>query len=218
MSAKSSSVFAAVAVTATLLGAAPSLAQQGDDSRFDIGFRGVVLLSQGQPANDMIGEGLIARWRLRDQWYVGIAFETVQFDYETPNKILNIPAARVTDGINDLSRTLLLLERRYDTPRTWDWYWTAGVGFASVDTIANVTGARAGGGTFNIATVADDEVHLFGGGGVRRPLGEHWALETRFTVESHATDYQLVDTVSGARGSIGSHTPYGITVGVSYQF
>ncbi len=191
---------------------------QEPEGRFDVGLRGLILLSQGQPANDMIGEGLIARWRVRDGWHLGLAFESATFDYEVPNRVLGIPAANVVDGSNDWSRTSVLIERRFDTARVWDWYWTAGVAFASVDAVQNVAGARAGGGSFNIATVADDETHVFAGGGLRRPLGEHWSLETRFTVEHHATDYQLVDLVSGARGSIGSHTPYGITIGLGYRF
>jgi hypothetical protein len=191
---------------------------QETDSRFDIGLRGIVLLSKGQPANDMIGEGLIARWRIRDQWHLGLALDSATFDYETPNRTLNIASATVVDGINDWSRTSVLIERRHDTERTWDWYWTVGVGFASVDTVQNIPGTRVGGGTFNIATVADDEVHLMGGAGLRRPLGERWALETTFTFEHHTTDYQLVDLVSGTRGSIDSHSPYGIAVGLSYRF
>lgn len=217
MNSRTRSILGALVAVTGLLFAQTSLAQE-EDARFDIGFRGVILLSQGQPANDMIGEGLFARWRVRDQWHLGVALESVTFDYETPNKTLGIPAANVTDGSNDWSRTSFFVERRFDTARQWDWYWTAGVGFASVDNVPNVAGPRVGGGTFNIATVADDEVHVFGGGGLRRPLGEQWTLETRFTVERHATDYQLVDLASGARGSIGSHTPYGIAVGVSYSF
>jgi hypothetical protein len=177
-----------------------------------------MLFSKGEPANDMIGEGLIARWRVRDNWHVGIAFDTVTFDYETPNKALGITSATVVDGINDFSRVSLLLERRHDTERRWDWYWLVGVGFVSLDDVQNIAGTRASGGSFNIATDADDEVHLFAGGGLRRPLGERWAVETTFTFEHHTTDYQLADLVSGARGSIGSQSPYGIALGISYRF
>jgi hypothetical protein len=76
--------------------------------------------------------------------------------------------------------------------------------------VQNVPGTRVGGGTFNIATVAGDEVHLMGGAGLRRPLGERWAFDATFTLEHHTTDYQLVDLVSGARGSIGSHSRWSI--------
>jgi hypothetical protein len=101
-------------------GAVPTAFAQESDARFDIGLRGIILLSKGQPANDMIGEGLIARWRVRDQWHLGIAFDSATFDYETPNRGLGIAATNVVDGSNEWSRTSVLLERRYDTERRWD--------------------------------------------------------------------------------------------------
>jgi hypothetical protein len=198
-------------------GAQRSFAQE-QDSRFDIGVRGVLQFSKGQPANDMIGEGLIARFRLRDNWHFGVAYDAATFDYETPNRALGIVSTTVVDGSNESSRISVLLERRYESDGDWDWFWLAGVGFASIDDVQNVAGTRVGGGTFNIATDADDEVHLFAGGGLRRALGQRWAFDTTFTVEHHTTDYELVDLVSGARGSIGSQSPYGIALGVSYRF
>jgi hypothetical protein len=185
--------------------------------RFDIGLRGVVLLGKGEPANDMMGEGLLFRWRARGAWHIGIAFDDVTFDYETPNKPLGIVSATVVDGTNDLSRASVLVERRYESDRRWDWYWLAGFGAASVDA-PNVVGLRADGIPFDIATDADDEMHVFAGGGLRRPLGVRWALETTLTIEYHTTDYELVDRVSGARATIEAQSPYGIAIGVSYRF
>jgi hypothetical protein len=75
-----------------------------------------------------------------------------------------------------------------------------------------------GGQNFDIATTADDEWHFIAGGGLRRSFGQHWALEAALTLQQHTTDYQLTDLVSGATGSIGSQTPYGVTIGVSYGF
>lgn len=188
---------------------------QEQSSRFDIGVRGVILLGKGQPANDMTGVGLTGRWQFRDRWYVGVALDRVKFDYETPEQVLGITAATVVDGSNDLSRTSLLLERVYDTDWRWDWYWRAGVGFASIDP-AGVSGLTVSGGAYDIATVADDEVHVLGGLGLRRPIGEHWAFDATFTLEHHDTDYRLTDRISGASGAIGAHSPYGIAVGISY--
>ncbi len=204
-----------------LLCLAPLVWDSGDAQdaapRFDVGLRGVILLSKGEPANDMMGEGLLFRWRARSAWHIGIALDTVTFDYETPNKALGIVSATVVDGTNDISRASLLVERRYDSDRSWDWYWLVGVGAASVDA-PNVVGVRADGSTFDIATEADDEIHVFAGGGLRRALGARWAFETTFTVEHHTTDYELVDRISGARGTIEAQSPYGIAIGVSYRF
>jgi len=212
---------ASVLVLATVLLAwARSAAAQPEAtaSRFEVGLSGVVLLGQGEPANDMVGAGLVGRWRIRDPWYLGVTVVDVAFDYETPNRALGIAATTVVDGSNELSRTSVFVERRYETARLWDWYWLAGVGAAAVDDVANVPGARAGGGTFEIVTTAADETHAFAGGGLRRPFGEHWRLEAAFTVEHHDTDYRLVDRVSGQRGAIGAHSPYGLAIGVSYAF
>ena len=209
-----------IAIACMLAGlcAARTSHAQESEGRFDLGLRGVMLLGQGQPANDMLGEGVVARWRVREHWHVGVTLDTVTFDYETPNRALGIAAATIVDGSNEWSRVGVLLERRYESERRWDWYWLVGAGLASVDDVANVSGTRADGGAFDIATTADDEVHVFAGGGLRRPLGDRWSLETTFTIEHHGTDYELVDVVSGARGSAGSHSPYGIGIGVSYRF
>ena len=193
-----------------------AFAQEGEAARFDIGLRAVLLFSKGEPANDMMGEGVILRWRVKDAWHLGVAYDSVTFDYETPNKALGIVSASVVDGSNDLSRTSVLIERRYETQRKWDPYWLAGVGFASADA-PNVTGLRAGGGAFDIATDADDEIHVFAGGGLRRSLGERWMLDAALTFEHHTTDYEIVDRVSGSRGTIGSQSPYGITIGLSFK-
>ena len=205
------------AVAAALgLAAEKGLAQDAEP-RFDVGVRGLITLSKGEPANDMTGARLVGRWRISDDWRIGIAFDSLTFDYETPNRALGIVSVSVVDGTNDLSRVALFVERRFDTRRRWDPYWVAGFGTASVDA-PNVTGARAGGGAFDIATVADDEIHFFTGGGLLRQLGTRWWLDASFTFEHHDTKYQLVDRISGARGSIGSHSPYGIALGASYRF
>lgn len=201
-------------LAATLL-QSPAAAQDG---RFELGFRGLIVLGKGTPANDMIGEGLVGRFKLNDEWLFGVALDHVKFDYETPNRALGIAATSVVDGINEWSRFSAFAERRYDGARAWDWHWLAGIGSASVDDVANVAGQRVGGGTFDIATTADTELHVFGGGGLHREIGSRWLLETSLTLEHHATDYELTDRVSGARGTIGSQSVYGIALGINYRF
>lgn len=197
----------------------PALAQEPHaSSRFEIGLRAVLLFGKGEPANDMMGEGLVGRLQLRGPWVLGIALDTVTFDYETPNRTVGIPAAAVVDGSNEWSRTSVFIERRFQGERRWSWFWLAGIGRASVDAVASVAGTSTAGTPFEIVTVAEDELHVFAGGGLRRPLGEHWRLDTTFTVEHHDTDYLLEDRLSPARGTIGAQNPYGIAIGVSYRF
>ena len=188
------------------------------ESRFELGLRGVVLLGKGTPANDMMGEGLIGRFALRDAWHLGVALDNVTFDYETPNRTLSIPTTTVVDGTNGWRRLSVLVERRLDGKRRWRWHWLAGLGHADVEPVANLAGQRADGGTFDIATTADDELHVFVGGGAHREIKRRWLLDTTLTIEHHDTHYELVDTVSGARGTIGAQTVYGNAIGVSYRF
>ena len=194
----------------------PAISAQ--ESRFELGLRGVVLLGKGTPANDMMGEGLIGRFALSEAWRLGVALDRVTFDYETPNKVLGIPAANVVDGTNHWQRVSVLVERRFEKDRRWRWHWLAGLGHADLDPVSNVNGQRAGGGAFEIATSADDELHVFAGGGAHRTIKSRWLLDTTLTIEHHGTHYELLDLVSGARGTIDAQTVYGIAVGLSYRF
>jgi hypothetical protein len=188
------------------------------DERFELGIRGLILLGKGTPANDMIGEGLVGRFALNEQWRLGVTLDGVTFDYETPNRTLGIPAASVVDGSNTWQRVSVFVERRLDGDRRWDWHWLLGVGSASLDDIDDVAGLRVDGGPFHIATVADDELHAFAGGGLHRSIGKSWLVAASLTLEHHATDYMLADRISGASGTIGSQTVYGIGIGISYRF
>lgn len=194
-------------------------AATAEDHGFDVGVRGVVIVGDGQPANDMIGYGAVGRWEFGESWHLGLAFDSVTFDYETPYRVLGIDSVEEIDPGNEFTRISVLIERRYERPGSpWIWFWTAGVGFASIDVGANAVGTTPGGQSFEIATSADDETHFIVGGGLRRSFGQHWALEAALTLQHHTTDYQLTDLVSEATGSIGSQTPYGLTLGISYEF
>ena len=200
---------------AALLPQARTVAQEG---RFELGLRGLIVLGKGAPANDMVGDSLVGRFELNDSWRLGVTLDNVKFDYETPNRSLGIAAISVVDGLNEWQRIGLFAERRYDSSRRWDWHWLVGIGRASVDDVANVAGQRVGGGTFDIATTADDELHAFAGGGLHRDIGQRWLVETSLTLEHHDTSYALTDRVSGARGTIGAQSVYGISVGIDYRF
>jgi hypothetical protein len=207
------------ALLAALLPQVRAAAQDGRvDGRFELGVRGLIVLGKGTPANDMVGQSVVGRFALNDAWRLGVSLDNVKFDYETPNRSLGIAATSVVDGLNEWQRIGVFAERRYDGNRLWDWHWLLGIGRASVDDVANVAGQRVGGGTFDIATTADDELHVFAGGGLHRELARRWLLETSLTLEHHDTSYALTDRVSGARGNIGSQSVYGISVGIGYRF
>lgn len=205
-----------IALALTAIGCDAAIAE---DRKFDISARGMVIIGEGQPANDMIGYGVLARWEFRDSWYLGVALDSVTFDYETPYRVLGISSVEEIDPSNEFIRASVLVERRYQRPDSpWAWFWTVGAGFASIDVGSNAAGTTPGGQDFEIVTEAEDELHFIVGGGLRRSFGRNWALEGTLTLQHHVTDYRLVDLVSGATGSIDSQTPYGVTLGISYTF
>ena len=197
-----------------------AMTAQAQDTGFELAFRPMVLASQGEPSNDMLGGGIVLSWPWKQGWYFGAALDNMSFDYERPQNILGIPQdpdLKVIDGSNSFTRLSGHIERRYDRDGRWGWFWSAGLGYASVDADV-VTGPTASGGTFNIVTDASDEFHLMSSIGLRRSMSLHWSFSTTFHLEHHLTDYQLRDTVSGATGKIGSHTPVGASVEFAYRF
>ena len=111
-----------------------AVAQETD---FEIGFRPLVLATQGEPANDMLGAGLAGAWRWRDDWYFGVGLDSFTFDYERPHQALEIqqdPDIKTLDGSNSFTRVSGWAERRYTGGEPWSWFWNAGLGVASIDT------------------------------------------------------------------------------------
>ena len=90
-------------------------AATAEDHGFDVGVRGVVIVGDGQPANDMIGYGAVGRWEFRESWHLGLAFDSVTFDYETPYRVLGIDSVEEVDPSNEFTRINVLIERRYET-------------------------------------------------------------------------------------------------------
>ena len=190
------------------------------DSQLEIGIRPLILASQGEPSNDMTGGGIVGSRHWKDNWYFGVALDSMTFDYERPQFALGIsqpPGLKAIDGSNSFTRLSGWIERRYDSDGAWDWFWGAGLGYATVDA-DTVTGPTALLGTFNIVTDASDEIHLMTSAGLRRPLGDKWTLAATFHLEHHLTDYKIRDTISGATGKIGAHTPVGLSATFSYRF
>ena len=148
----------------------------------------MILGSRGEPANDMLGAGLVGAWHWRDDWYFGVGLDSFMFDYERPHQALEIqqdPDIKTLDGSNSFTRVSGWAERRFTSGGPWSWFWNAGLGVASVDADV-VAGPTISGGTFHL--------------------------------EHHLTDYKIADTVSGTTGKIGAHSPIGASVTLSYRF
>jgi hypothetical protein len=207
----------ALALAASLLPAA----LHAEDSNWDLGLRAIVLAADAPPANDMPGYGLVLHRRVGEHWRVGLALDVFEFDYEEPYKVLGIAkpdAIEAIDGVNESQVLSAFVERQYGgAGSSWRWFWTAGAGFATID-VPVVRGPTAAGGSFDIRTEAEDEVHLVGSAGVRRRLGARWSLEAALHLQHHMLEYRLFDAVTGRTATLEGQTPWGASIGLYGAF
>jgi hypothetical protein len=212
--------FLAASVTLGLV-SAPLAAQA---TEWDVGARFIILAGDAPPANDMPGAGLIARRAWSEDWAVGFGVEQYSFDHEEPYNSVGIGLdptfpEEAIDGTNDSTVVSAWVERRYDGTSSagFGWFWTAGLGYAFIST-EDVTGPAAGGGTFDIATQASDELHLLASGGARYGFESGWFLEAVLHAQHHFTDYDITDRVSGNTAEIDAQTLFGASFLVGYRF
>jgi hypothetical protein len=194
---------------------------QPQDARWHLGTRATILTADAPPANDMTGIGLLVRRSWRPGWYWGAALDLYGFDYEEPYKVIGIepdPTVVPLDGDNDSTVLSAWIEREYGhSSSAWRWFWTAGIGYASIEADA-VAGPTATGGTFDIRTEAEDEIHFLASGGLRYSFGGRWWLESALHAQHHMLDYDLTDVVSGTQGNLSGQTPVGISIGFGARF
>lgn len=209
-----------VTLTACALALGPVLAEAQSD-RFDLGVRGAILVADGEPANDIPGFGLFGHYRLSDRWQLGFGVDAAEYDFEQPARILGLTQSPNVEPIDVLAESTTVsawVERLFGQPggRT-EWFLGAGLGFASID-VPDASGPLAGGGRFDIETEADTEIvaHLLAG--LRRRLGQRWALEFALRADQHFADWTLTDRVSGRTGTVDDYLTYGGHLGVSFRF
>ena len=206
---------AAIATFAVLVGQTTLAAEQ----KLHLGFLVGVSVADGEPANDIPGFGVQARYLINDDWAVGAGIGLTEYDFETPADILGItqdPAVEPIDTLAESTTLSISAERMFAAPGSpTTWFAGAGLGAASVD-VPNVTGPRADGGTFDIHTNVSTEIIFTGFAGVRRKFGERWYAEFRVHANQHFADWQIEDQVSGATGTIddylsmGGHLAFGL--------
>jgi len=194
-----------------------SLPAASQDHRFDVEARVLVLLGNGEPANDMPGFGLAGHWQVRENWYVGAAVDQVSFDFERPYEIIGLTSTEEIDAGNEFTRVSAWVERRYPLSGPWHWFWTAGAGWASLDA-GDARGFTTSGSAYDIVTEADDELHLMLSAGARWRPTRNLAVGLAAHLERHEVSYVVTDRVSGATGKVGSQTPLGFSVGVQWSF
>jgi len=209
----------AIAIGLVCLGAAPAAAADG---AFDLGVRANVLVGNGEPTNDMIGYGLFARFRVGEGWRVGVGVDhSPEFDVEGIAALVGQsqdPAVEVIDAKGSSTVVRAWLERSYpNASGRFEWFWTVGAGVANVE-VDDVSGPRAGGGTFTVVTDAGTEVLAAGSLGLRWFFVPMVALEVAGRLDYHFADWTLQDTVSGATATVDDYLVTGGHVGFTFRF
>jgi len=212
-------VRAALLVPVVILAIAASAPAQS--GRFDLGLRGSVVTAGGEPANDIISAGAVARYRFGEAWLVGFSVEKAEHDFETPWRTLGLqqdPGVPVIDTTTESTILTAWLEREFGRrDRRLHWFLAAGLGFASPD-VADVQGPLAGGGSFDITTDPGSEVIASAAGGLRALFGRHVFAELGARADYHFADWKVRDRVSGRTGTLDDYVGVGGYLGLGYRF
>lgn len=201
------------------LAAAPAAAADG---AFDLGVRANILVGNGEPTNDMLGYGLFARFRVGEGWRVGVGVDhSPEFDVEGIADLVGQtqdPAAEVIDAKASSTVVRAWLERSYpNASGRFEWFWTVGAGIANVE-VDEVSGPRAGGGTFTVDTDAGTEILAAGSLGLRWFFVRRVALEVAGRLDYHFADWALEERVSGATATVDDYLVTGGHVGLTFRF
>ena len=103
----------------------PAYAWAADEAK-DVGVRTGVVSASGEPANDILVSGLLGRFPIGDNTYIGVGLDLASYDFEEPAKLpgLKQSGAKAIDA--DASSTILQAwyEKRYDTSGgKWQLLW-----------------------------------------------------------------------------------------------
>lgn len=185
-----------------------------------LGLHGNIVGGSGKPSNDVLGLGLIGRYGLNNSWFVEMEVTQSDADFERPWRVLGLQqdsSVKTVDALYKSTVAMAHIGQTFRSSARYDWYWTAGLGFNSVD-VKNAVGPIAGGGTFNIRTDAGTETLLGLKIGVRQRLSDSWILNYALRATYHIADWTVTDTVTGATARIGNYGIYGLLVGVERKF
>lgn len=194
---------------------------QADESNYEIGLRGNVLLGDGVPANDILGLGVMGRYRLNDGWFVGAALDFYDYDFERPSTVLGIaqdPNLDTIDALADSTVISAAIGRRYgSSDHGFDWFWTTGVG-VGLPNVDDVAGPNDVGGTFDLTFDANTEIHLMLSLGTTYDFSPSWSASFAARIEHHFMDILIEDRVTGATATLDSQSPLGAYISLDYRF
>lgn len=202
-----------------VLAAAGPAAAAERDPRFDLGLRANIVGGTGKPSNDILGFGLIGHYRLGGRWAVGFGIDhSAKFDVERAPDLVGLTSPEVIDAVGTSTALTGSIERTFGPPGgRWEGFLSVGVGINSVD-IDDVSGPLVDGGTFDISTDVDTEVLALAGLGGRWWFGNAWGAEAQVQGQRRFADWDLVDRVSGATGTIDDYTVRGILLTLLHRF
>jgi len=185
---------------------------------WNIGYRVELLTSDGDPANDMMGSGAFLRYAITDRYQAEIAFEYLEYDFESPQRYLGYPRTSGEDlaGRTRLTLVSAKLERAWGQPpqlfRPFA-FLGLGLGYAKVDDMAS----EAEGQSFDIDAEGDLESVPAGGVGLRYQQAR-WMVEIGVKVERHLTEWTLEDRRTGRVVEVGDYTAWGAWIGSGVRF
>ena len=148
------------------------------ESEFEVGLRANVLLGDGQPANDILGAGLIGKYYLSEGWFVAATLDYYDYDFERPYRTVGLEQDSSAKTIDSSIKTTVLggaIGRHFGDKSGFDWFWSAGVGVGFPDT-TNISGPTDSGGTFDLLIDAKTEIQIMGTLGTTYYLSDIWSL------------------------------------------
>lgn len=191
------------------------------DDRFAAGARVNVVTAGGEPANDILSFGIFGKVRLSADWLVGAAVDKAEYDFELPWRVVGIEQSDAVEPIDALVESTIItawLEREFGGAASANrFFLTGGAGLASPE-VGRVQGPVEGGGIFDLETDAGTEILITASAGVRRNLGDHFALEFALRADHHISEWDVVDRPTGRTGQTGDYTGLGGHLAVLLRF
>lgn len=98
---------------------------------FEIGVRPYILGAGGEPANDIVGTGVLGRYYLSDTWSIAAAVEVAEYDFERPWLTVGIEqdtSGGVIDAPTSTTTFIVWAEREFGHSAATRWYVGFGAG------------------------------------------------------------------------------------------
>lgn len=192
-----------------------------DTADFSIGAHANIVGGRGEPSNDVLGVGIIANYPVNDKWFMDVELIYSEADFERPWKPLGLVQdlnEKTIDAVYTSTALMLHFGQYIEMSNaTLNGYWTAGIGFNSVD-VDDVSGPLEGGGTFNITTDAGTETLLGVKLGILQTLGDKWSVNYALRFDYHLADWKVTDSISTTTTNIDNYSTYGFLAGVTRKF